>query len=159
MALRKKKQLGGPTESKAPTTNANKNAIIGKPVPMPTLKGNGNGKKPVPMPTLQGKKGSTNTTTSPKKGAFTNFQNGGALNTSTYNKSNKGIQDNITKGGVNKRRGEMINADEELKDDRNNKKPRLTKVKKVKLKKKIVSKIPNSYQGGGFLEPGIENID
>ena len=153
MALRKKKQLGGPTESKAPTTNANKNAIIGKPVPMPTLKGNGNGKKPVPMPTLQGKKGSTNTTTSPKKGAFTNFQNGGALNTSTYNKSNK------TKGGVNKRRGEMINSDEELKDDRNNKKPRLTKVKKVKLKKKIVSKIPNSYQGGGFLEPGIENID
>ena len=161
MALRKKKQLGGLTGPNVPATKKNKDAIIGKPVPMPTIKGKGkgNGKRPVPMPTLKGEKGSTNPPTSPKKGAFTNFQNGGALNTSTYNKSNKGIQDNITKGGVNKRRGEMINADEELKDDRNNKKPRLTKVKKVKLKKKIVSKIPNIYQSGGFLEPGTESID
>ena len=82
-----------------------------------------------------------------------------ALTTSTYNKSNKGIQDNITKGEVSKRRGDMVNDDEELKDDRNNKNPRLTKAKTVKLKKKTVAKIPIRYQSGGFLEPGIENID
>lgn len=83
----------------------------------------------------------------------------GNFKSSTYDKSNKGIQDNITKGGVSKRRGDMINADESLKDDRNKETPRLTKAKKIKLKKKTVSKIPNRYQTGGFLEPSIENID
>lgn len=86
-------------------------------------------------------------------------QKGGALNTSTYNKSNKGIQANIAKGSVGYRKGVMVNADEDLKEERNKKNPRLTKAKKIKLKKKTVAKIPNRYQTGGFLEDPISNID
>tara|TARA_R110002096_G_scaffold9145_2_gene36710 strand:+ start:1174 stop:1629 length:456 start_codon:yes stop_codon:yes gene_type:complete len=151
MALRKKKQLGGksvvdPGTIKPKGKNSKLEALRDSGVRMPGDKGYPT--KPSSIPKIKATHGNI----------FTK-QKGGALNSSTYNKSNKGIQDNITKGGVNKRRGEMINADEELKDDRNNKKPRLTKVKKVKLKKKIVSKIPNIYQSGGFLEPGTESID
>jgi len=53
----------------------------------------------------------------------------------------------------------MVNADEDLKEERNKKNPRLTKAKKIKLKKKTVAKIPNRYQTGGFLEDPISNID
>ena len=80
-------------------------------------------------------------------------QKGGALNTSTYNKSNKGIQNNMSKGSVNYRKGVMVNEDPNLKEGRNTNSPYLSKAKKINLGKKTVASIPTRYQIGGQLNP------
>lgn len=89
---------------------------------------------------------------------------------STYDKSNKQIQDNMSKGAEERRRGNMLDNDPSLKKKfkkPSSKKRLFQEEVPITVKPKKVKKIPNPtktpipkrYQLGGFIEPGIENID
>ena len=89
----------------------------------------------------------------------------------TYNKSNKGIQSNISKGAKERRRGQMLDNDPGLKSkfkSSQESKTLIQKEAKISVPKKVIKSVPNptkkkklkkSKVQGKFLEPKIENID
>jgi hypothetical protein len=85
---------------------------------------------------------------------------------STYDKSNKGIQDNMSKGAKERRRGKMLDNDADLKSKFKSSQKSRTLIQKeavISVPKKTVKSIPNTTKKkkvrGRFLEPKIESID